>query len=171
MDEKQFDLFQRTVQFAVDEFRANGTESGFDMGKWLSVDIDAPVKFTKVKLKDEDGDLDTWWVSKEITAGACGTAACLAGSAVLLHGGETFAAPMIWTLAGTMVRDEDTSYVVTKDNRVIHVDDRAVELLGLSNDDASRLFYLDSHSDADMNNIVQVATEIASRYGHKLEII
>jgi len=64
------------------------------------------------------------WVSK------CGTTACFAGWACLLSGAQLNPKRYLITI----------SWWVTRNNKLIHTQDLATELLGICDDDADRLF-------------------------------
>lgn len=160
MDAKQADLLQRTLQFAIDEVKRAteaGEDSRFDMAEWMTIDQDfiPPSRRRKINCQDVT-------IYENIEAGACGTSACLAGTATLLHGGVGVA----------RVTYTDTSIanwvIDLKTDELKPIESHAAEILGLAQEDASALFHMTGH---DLEEIVSYAIELAADEGHELEVI
>lgn len=166
MDIKQFNLFQETVQYAIDEDkrqRETGLKSHFDMSSWFTFGYESQrrgVKFTP--LLDVPG-YETYSKVEGATLGSCGTAACLAGTAVLLNGSDV---PIVDT---TDISETDgAAWVLTEDRRAMSISQRAQDLLGLTSGEASRLFHM---TNASIESIVVYCRELAKRYDHELEVM
>jgi PAS domain-containing protein len=158
MDEKQFDLFQRTFQFAVDESRRDDG-SAFDMSNWMVLKKSAHRVFDKTKI---GATMHRTMPMERVTQ--CGTVSCLAGTAVMFNGGDA----LIMSETGSGWSVSQGSAVLTKDGRVVDVDDRAQELFGITSREANSLFYA---TEASIDELVERGTKLAETYGHTLEII
>jgi hypothetical protein len=166
MDIKQFNLFQETIQYAIDEdkrARETGVRSHFDMGSWMIFGYNAQERGISLKRVTNVPELGHYATVEGLEMGSCGTAACLAGTAVLMHGADKFLVD---------VDDiEDTNgaaYVLTEDNERVSIPARAERLLGMKHDEAHELFHMTAHS---MSQIVDYASGIAKRHGHQLEVM
>lgn len=158
MNEKQFDLFQASIQWAVDYTRhydgfLDGREkmSEWDsqthnQGLWVHGEVDT----TKVVFTSDD-NVSYYPV--------CGTSCCLAGKAVILNGDQ----PVVWSDYGGGSSNE----VVTDDGRLMRVSERARELFGITSGQAATMFNGDNSAD----RLVQEGTRIARYYGHDLTVI
>jgi len=92
------------------------------------------------------------WYQKQYR---CGTGMCFAGWAVHLAGGEWYAGPES-TYASELIAepDEPNSFTLSDSGAlVVHAEDRATRLLGLTDEQSATLFYEDNTL-ADLRRIV-----------------
>ncbi len=164
MDEKGFDRLQGAVQWVVDNHRA------MRVGEQVSLVHQQRVWGTGI-LQDEVLPHPTG-LSRELpgmqteTRPVCGTACCLAGYVVLAHG-DTFANTVNEQSnrqAGDVV---SVTWCIDSEGEAHPIGERARELMGISQGDASVLF----DGNNEVWHIRDFAREIAAKHGYKLEIL
>jgi hypothetical protein len=150
VDQKQFNIFQEAIQWVADEARhkAEGERSHglkhlqaeWGMGRTVAERLVAHPSYRVV----------------------CATACCVAGNIVLLNGDRFVsdsALPADCTVA--------VQSCVTAEGDVMDIDDRAIELAGLSEGEAAMLF----GGANSWTDIVEMAIQIAKVHGFELEVI
>lgn len=157
MDVKQFDLFQRAVQYAIDESKQHSGR--FDMSDWMSFPKHDQVELDFSRPAVGPGSyLEGYGVVTNIQS--CGTAACLAGAGIMLHGGYGF-------VLGR--GDTSTNWVFGEDDqKITSIMNAAIKEFGLDEEKDVHIFGMVSEP---LEEIVDEAREIAARHGHELEVI
>lgn len=161
MDKKQFDLFQATIQWVLDEKRItekHGKHRGIHhrqawwaagtiTGKVLEV-LTTSVPFT---------------TSKQFRV-ICPSAACVAGNIVAMNG-DKLVIP-----EAPLVNSEEqviADYCMDDKGHLYLIGDRAAAVAGLTGDEASALFSPNNSRE----RVIEMATEIAAKYGYEMELV
>jgi hypothetical protein len=160
MDVKQFNLFQQTMQYAADEDRRveeseECVSSGFNMSHWLKI---TGIGY-RAKVETVVAEGAKYNVLSTANAMSCGTACCVAGTAIMLNGSDQI-----------IVEDgsRSTGAVITEDGEVMSIAGRAAQLFGLDLNTAIGLFHMTENS---FDEILERATSIAAREGHELVVV
>ena len=156
MDQKQFEAFQATMQWAQDEVtrEREGARTSLNLMNWATAyaeDGEFPLQPTKVSCY------------QEVT---CTSTRCLAGNAVFANG-DMFVVP-------TWAQDKIGSVLMVSDcmdsnGNIYPIVERAAEICGLTTYEARSLF-MDLIA-FPWEEIVKYATEVADRYGYTLELV
>lgn len=152
MNTKQFEILQQSVQWVVDEARRLQTDQVTGDREHLQMEWAIGLA-TGVQVRDRFEVL-------------CTTACCLAGNAVLVAGDQMVVRKSDLEFA---LLDDDitTNLCVTAEGNVRDISQRAQELMGLHQDQATALF----DAENGWQTIVVYATEYAAEHGHELVVI
>jgi len=162
MDIKQFQVLQNAVQWAVDEDRRDsfdppGLPITHDQTHWAWGLMDKS-KIREIEYAHTRG-------FKFPYVAICPTAGCLAGNMALIAGDE-FVVPYfssMWQRDLPIMAEQCWN----PERGLMGIRDRGIELAGLSEPEADRLF----DGQIGVDDIVEIATEIAADHGYTLEIM
>jgi hypothetical protein len=149
MEQKQFDLFEQGIQWVKDERDHPEQRSGWQhvqstwgWGKVMS-------KFG-IKAKNSHQS----WVP------VCSSACCLAGNIVLTNGDK-------FVVQEGFQGDVNVDYCLTPEGEVENIAERAKDLAGLTDYEASTLF--EGSNSADF--LIEYAATVAERNGYELNLL
>lgn len=159
MNEEQFLLLQEAVQWAADQHDR----------EWLGM-----------KQKGLYWDQSQWFEGKLLSrtkkigstkihfiSVACGSSCCVAGNVTTLVGAK----PVLSEVDKDRYSQYHGEHVatgtcLTKDGRVMEIPLYAIEVLGVTEQEANSLF----SGNNDIDKVIRKATHLARKYGFKLEI-
>jgi hypothetical protein len=167
MDQKQFDAFQSGVQWVADEAalrkRVAEREEKYEAGHlfhrqrvWASGKATAAIR----SIVKASGLGTEYTYDYQVV---CPSGCCLAGS-IVQRAGDDFVRNDYIQPGRTV---ETVDHCMDAEGNVHLISQRARELAGLSETEASRLFHQDNGSDT----ILRLAKEVAVNHGYNLEII
>lgn len=159
MDLKQFEMFQTTIQWVLDEKRITAAHGRHGL-IWHRQSWWASGKVTDTVVQARSSTIP-FTTSKQFKV-ICPSAACVAGNIVSAYG-DKLVVPEGAIEECTAIAD----YCIDDEGRLHLIGDRAAALAGLSTDEAARLFAPNNSRDY----VIELATEIASNHGYELELV